>query len=88
MSEVEITPYDAALGGEKEIKTLSGFAKLKIPQGTSSGQKFRLANEGLFDENSKTKGDQIVTIKIRVSDNLSKREKQLYEELKNISKGK
>lgn len=88
LSEVEITPYDAALGGEKEIKTLSGFAKLKIPQGTSSGQKFRLANEGLFDENSKTKGDQIVTIKIKVSDNLSEREKQLYEELKNISKGK
>lgn len=88
ISEAEITPYEAALGGEKEIRTLSGMAKLKIPPGTSSGQKFRLANEGLFDENKKVKGDQIVTIKIKVSDNLSEREKQLYEELKNISKGK
>ncbi len=86
--EVEITPYEAALGGEKEIKTLSGVAKLTIPQGTSSGQKFRLAKEGLFDENSKTKGDQIVTIKIKVDENLSEREKELYKELKNISKGK
>lgn len=88
LSEAEITPYEAALGGEKEIRTLSGMAKLKIPAGTSSGQKFRLANEGLFDENKKIKGDQIVTIKITVSENLSEREKQLYEELKNISKGK
>lgn len=88
LSEAEITPYEAALGGEKEIKTLSGTIKLKIPSGTSSGQKFRLANEGLFDENKKIKGDHIVTIKIKVSENLSEREKQLYEELKNISKGK
>lgn len=88
LCEVEITPYEAALGGEKEIKTLSGNAKLKIPQGTSSGQKFRLANEGLFDDNKKVKGDQIVTIKIKVNEKLSEREKQLYEELKNIAKGK
>ena len=86
--EAEITPYEAALGTEKEVKTLSGMAKLKIPQGTSSGQKFRLAKEGLFDENTKTKGDQIVTIKIKLNENLSEKEKKLYEELKNISEEK
>ena len=86
--EVEISPYEAVLGVQKSVKTLSGFATLKIPQGTSSGQKFRLAKEGLFDENSKTKGDQIVTVKIKVDENLSEREKRLYEELRNISAGK
>lgn len=85
LCEVEISPYEAVLGVQKSIKTLSGHATLKIPQGTSSGQKFRLANEGLFDENTKTKGDQIVTVKIKVNDNLSEREKKLYEELRNIS---
>ena len=88
MSEAEITPYEAALGTEKEIKTLNGTAKLKIPQGTSSGQKFRLANEGLFDEAKKIKGHHIVTIKIKVDENLTEREKQLYEQLKDIAKGK
>ena len=88
LCEIEITPFEAALGGEKDVKTLNGMAKLKIPKGTSSGQKFRLANEGLFDDNNKIKGDQIVTIKIKVDENLSEREKQLYEELRNISKGK
>ena len=48
-------------------------------------KKFRLAKEGLFDENSKTKGDQIVTVKIKVDENLTEREKRLYEELRNIS---
>lgn len=88
LSEAEITPYEAALGTEKEIKTLNGTAKLKIPQGTSSGQKFRLANEGLFDEVKKIKGHHIVTIKIKVDENLTEREKQLYEQLKDIAKGK
>lgn len=83
--EVEISPYEAVLGVQKSVKTLSGLATLKIPQGTSSGQKFRLAKEGLFDENSKTKGDQIVTVKIKVDENLTEREKRLYEELRNIS---
>lgn len=83
--EVEINPYEAVLGVQKSVKTLSGLATLKIPQGTSSGQKFRLAKEGLFDENSKTKGDQIVTVKIKVDENLTEREKRLYEELRNIS---
>ncbi|MCR5262150.1 MAG: DnaJ domain-containing protein [Candidatus Gastranaerophilales bacterium] len=83
--ETEITPYEAALGCEKDIKTLSGTAKLKIPQGTSSGQKFRLAQEGLFDETTKTKGDQIVTIKIKVAENLSEQEKKLYEELRKLA---
>lgn len=85
LCEVEISPCEAVLGVKKSIKTLSGHATLKIPQGTSSGQKFRLASEGLFDENTKTKGDQIVTVKIKVNDNLSEREKKLYEELRNIS---
>ena len=88
LSEAEITPFEAALGTEKEIKTLNGTAKLKIPQGTSSGQKFRLANEGLFDETKKIKGHHIVTIKIKVDENLTEREKELYEQLKNIAKSK
>lgn len=86
--EVEISPCEAVLGVQKSVKTLSGLATLKIPQGTSSGQKFRLAKEGLFDENSKTKGDQIVTVKIKVDEKLTEREKRLYEELRNISAGK
>ena len=85
LSEVEITPYEAALGTEKEVLTLSGKAKVKIPAGTSSGQKFSLAKEGLFDEIRKVKGNQIITVKIKVNENLSEKERKLYEELKKIA---
>jgi len=87
-SEIELTPYEAALGTEKEVQTLSGRAKVKIPAGTSSGQKFCLAKEGLFDDNKKIKGDFIITVKIKVSDNLSEKERKLYEELKKLAEEK
>ena len=85
LSELEITPYEAALGTEKEVQTLSGKVKVKIPQGTSSGQKFSLAKEGLFDENKKSKGNQIITVKIRVNEKLSEQERKLYEELRKLA---
>lgn len=87
-SETDITPYEAALGTEKEIRTVSGSVKLKIPSGTSTGQKFRLANEGLFDDSNKIKGDHIVTVKIKMKETLSEKEKKLYQELKSISENK
>ena len=88
LSELEITPYEAALGSEKEVMTLSGKAKVKIPAGTSSGQKFSLAKEGLFDEIKKIKGNQIITVKIKVRENLSEKERKLYEELKKLAEEK
>lgn len=88
LSELELTPYEAALGTEKEVQTLSGKAKVKIPAGTSSGQKFSLAKEGLFDENKKTKGNQIITVKIKLNENLSEKERKLYEELKRLAEKK
>lgn len=84
LSELEITPYEAVLGTEKEVRTLSGKVKVKIPAGTSSGQKFSLAKEGLFDDIKKIKGNQIITVKIKVNENLSEHERKLYEELKKL----
>lgn len=88
LSELELTPYEAALGTEKEVQTLSGKARVKIPAGTSSGQKFSLAKEGLFDENKKVKGNQIITVKIKVNEKLSEKERKLYEDLKKLAEEK
>ena len=54
---------------------------MKIPPGTSSGQKFKLASEGLKDEKTKQTGDQIVTVEIVMNKNLSSEEKDLYQKL-------
>ncbi len=81
--ELPITPYEAALGANIEVPTLNSSVNMKIPSGTSSGQKFRLSGQGLSEDGKK--GDQIVIIKIEMPRNLSSEEIKLYEKLKNIS---
>ncbi len=80
---VPITPYEAALGGEIIIPTFEGQVKLQIPARTSSGQKFRLAGQGL-KKNGKI-GDMIVTVSIEIPKRLSDDEVKLYEKLKKFS---
>ncbi|MBI4211747.1 MAG: DnaJ domain-containing protein [Deltaproteobacteria bacterium] len=64
-TEVPITVYDAILGNTVEVPTLSGTARMKIPEGTESGQKFRLAEKGAPALGKKGKlGDQYVIVRI------------------------
>ena len=64
-TEVPITVYDAILGSSVEVPTLSGHAKMKIPAGTGSGQKFRMGGKGAPVLGKKGKrGDQYVIVKI------------------------
>ena len=80
---VPITPFEAALGEEISIPAFDGTIKLKLPKNTCSGQKFRVAKQGL-KKNGKV-GDLIVTVSIEFSHNLSDDEIKLYEQLKNLS---
>lgn len=80
---VPITPFEAALGEEISIPAFDGTIKLKLPKNTRSGQKFRIAKQGL-KKNGKI-GDLIVTVSIEISHNLSDDEIKLYKQLKNLS---
>lgn len=79
--KASVSPFDAVLGCELE---LPNNVKLKVPAKTSSGQKFRLASQGL-KKNGKT-GDMIVTVTIDISKDLSDDEIKMYEKLKRMSK--
>ncbi len=81
---VPITPYEAALGEEITIPAFDGKIKLKLPPNTCSGQKFRIAKQGI-KKNGKI-GDLIITVSIEFSHDLSEDEIKLYKELKNLSK--
>ncbi|PIR76432.1 MAG: molecular chaperone DnaJ [Candidatus Magasanikbacteria bacterium CG10_big_fil_rev_8_21_14_0_10_42_10] len=73
----------AALGDKIEIDTLDGKKKLVIPEGTQPGQKFKLKNLGVTKLHRGGRGDQYITITVSVPKKLSKKGKQLVEELKN-----
>jgi len=77
----------ATLGGEIEVPTLEGTAKLKIPSGTQSETIFRMRNHGIKHLNGSTRGDQNVKVTIDVPKKLNKKQKELLKELdKSFSK--
>lgn len=71
----------AALGDEVEVPTLKGKEKLKIPAGTQSHTEFRLKGKGVPHLQSAGAGDQIVKIVVVTPSSLTKRQKELFEEL-------
>ena len=86
LCEVPITPTEAALGAEIEIPTIDGFVTMKIPPETPSGQKFRLAGQGITDSQTNKRGDQVIAAIIEIPKNLTEKEKELYRELARIRK--
>lgn len=69
----------AALGDEIMTNTIDGQVRLKIPQGTQSGEKFRLKGKGV--PNGRNRGDHIVVIQVSTPKKLSRKQKELLKEL-------
>lgn len=82
---IPITPFEAVLGATINIPTPEGNISMKILPNTNSGQKFRLSGQGLKGQNKQV-GDMIVTVNIEIPKEHSKKELDLYEELKSINK--
>jgi len=78
---VPITITEAGLGSKIEVPTIDGRALLKIPQGTQSGQKFRLREKGVFNARKNTRGDQIVEVFVQPPKVRDERTKELLREL-------
>lgn len=74
---------DAALGTQIEVPTLSGKAKIKIEPGTQAGKILRLKGKGLPNVNGYGSGDQLININVFTPKELSKREREILEELRN-----
>ncbi len=84
--EVPISVTRAVLGGEINIPTLDGEEKLTIPEGTQPGTVFRLRGKGIVHVNSHGRGDELVTVSVRIPKKISKEERRLFEELAAITK--
>lgn len=84
IKDIELLPFEAVLGAEKQIETPFGKIKIKIPKMTSSGKKLRLKGLGLPKKDG-SKGDFEARIKIVLPENLSDEARELYEKLKKIN---
>jgi molecular chaperone DnaJ len=76
----------AALGGEVEVPTLEGRAKLKIPGGTQSGKLLKMSGVGMPDVHGYGKGDQLVRVVVEVPKKLSAEQEGLLRQLAALEK--
>lgn len=68
--EVPIALDEAVLGAKIEVPTVTGRVQLTIPKGTSSGRVFRLRGKGVRNSTTGITGDQLVTVKIVLPDQI------------------
>ncbi|HEY6860476.1 MAG TPA: molecular chaperone DnaJ [Pseudolabrys sp.] len=83
---VPITMTNAALGGEFEVPAIDGSkVRVKVPAGTQTGRRFRLAGKGMPVLRSKQTGDMYVQVAVETPQNLTKRQRELLAEFEKLS---
>jgi molecular chaperone DnaJ len=82
---VPVAVHEAALGARIEVRTLEGAARLRVPPGTQSGQRFRLRGHGAPSTRDGQRGDLIVEIRIMLPKLLDERSKELLREFGRIN---
>lgn len=85
---VPISMVTAALGGEFEVPTIDkGKTKVKVPAGTQSGRRFRIASKGMPVLRSRQMGDMYVQVAVETPQNLTKKQQELLAEFEKLSSG-
>ena len=76
---------EAALGLEVTVPILNGTEKIKIDSGSQPNTIIKLKGKGLPRMNSRGRGDQYVRVVVNIPKKLSKHQKNLLEEIQNLS---
>ncbi len=78
----------AVLGGAIEVPVIDGSrAKVTIPEGTQSGQQFRLRGKGMTVMNARARGDMYIEVQVETPVRLTKRQKELIREFEQAGGG-
>jgi molecular chaperone DnaJ len=82
---VPIAVHEAALGARVDIPTPDGPARLRVPPGTQSGQRFRLRERGAHSTRGAARGDLVVEVRLMLPRILDERSKELLREFGRIN---
>ncbi len=82
---VPISFTQAAVGTEIQVPTLEGEQILKIPEGTQSGTILKLRGKGIPVLNGHGKGNLFVEVRVQTPTKLTKRQRDLLQELQGIA---
>jgi molecular chaperone DnaJ len=83
---VPVSMVTATLGGEFEVPTIDGGkTKVKVPEGTQSGRRFRLGGKGMPVLRSRQSGDMYVQVVVETPQQLTKKQRELLAEFERLS---
>lgn len=80
----EISMIDAALGKVLDVPTIDGSVKIRVQAGTQPNTLIRLKGKGVPKLRGGGRGDEYVEIKIKIPEKLTRKQKELLEELRKI----
>ena len=82
--ELPVTFSQAALGGEVDVPTLEGVARVKIPAGIQSGEALRLKGLGIPELNGNVRGDQVVRVVVWTPTDLTSEQEEVLRRLAEV----
>lgn len=83
---VPVSMVTAAMGGDFEVPTIDGSkTKVKVPEGTQSGRRFRLSGKGMPVLRARQSGDMYVQVMVETPQNLTKKQRELLAEFHRLS---
>jgi molecular chaperone DnaJ len=84
---VPVAIHEAALGAKIEVPSLDGPARVRIPPGTQSGQRFRVHERGVASSREGRRGDLVIEVRLVLPKLLDERSKELLREFGRINGG-
>ncbi len=84
---VPVAIHEAALGAKIDVAALDGPARVRIPPGTQSGQRFRVHERGIASARDGRRGDLVVEVRLVLPTLLDERSKELLREFGRINAG-
>ncbi len=90
LTKLPVTPWEAALGSKLTVKTLDQDVTLTLPPGVASGARLRLRGKGMTQrptgkDPAAQRGDLFVEVRIVVPKELTAKERELFEQLRDVS---
>jgi molecular chaperone DnaJ len=83
--KVPVAVHEAALGAKIEVPSLDGPARVRVPPGTQSGQRFRVRERGAPSPRDGRRGDLVVEVELVLPKMLDERSKELLREFGRIN---
>ena len=84
---VPVGVHEAALGAKVDVPALDGSARVRVPPGTQSGQRFRLRERGAPSPRTGQRGDLVVEVRLALPKVLDERSKALLREFGELNQG-